>query len=248
MDKEIEAEPSRLPLELSLCQNDPFDLTRSISFLIDDSTSSLLSSRICKNTEEELSIPREIITKAVHSTRFQAELQRPIRIGIYNSQPAFLLVFHFSFQRISDRSFARVQAATIDVEFLNAPRDDKDGRGSREPGAKNPSIAKFYPVLYEGPTSQGKRTYHADASANIAPPTGGPSIGAGISRETTVPVESKLCIHGVSSGRNGRNLISWTVSEDRILKNGIPREMCFPILVYSYIFLFLLIFANVFFR
>lgn len=152
---------------------DPQDFTRAIPLSIDDSADALLSTPRIINTEQELSIPREVIADAVHSTRFYAELERPIRVGSYGlkDQRAWLLCFHFSFQRLSDGWLTRVRAATIEIEFIDAPSD-----GSKAP---NPSIARFYPQLYEGPMSHGQVVKTTDASLNVAPLSGGPSLGTG---------------------------------------------------------------------
>lgn len=151
----------------------PQDLTRAISLSINDSADALLSTPRTINTEEELSIPREVIADAVHSTRFYAELQRPIRIGSYGikNQPAWLLCFHYAFQRLSDGWLTRVRAATIEIECSDAPLDTSK--------AGNPSVADFYPKLYEGPASHGQVVRTMDASLSVAPPSGGPSLGTG---------------------------------------------------------------------
>ena len=199
------------------------DLTRSITFNIDSSSDALLSSPPTKNTEEELSIPREIIAEAVSSTRLQAELERPIRVGTYNNYPAWLLCFRFSFQRTSDRWLTRVQAAKIEIGFFDAPWDAST--------AMNPSVVQFYPIEYEGRTTSGQVVHKADASLTVAPPSGGPNLGTSFSREVTVPLESKLHVHGVCGGRPARNKVTWTIEEDYIKKDGMPREMRMPIIV-----------------
>ena len=49
----------------------------------------------------------------------------------------------------------------------------------------------------------------------------------------TLPLESKLLVHGVRSGRGTRNKVTWTVKEDRLKKDGLPPEMHMPIIVTS---------------
>lgn len=147
----------------------PSSYTTEIPFSIDTSADDLLSTP--RNTEEELSIPRETIADVVGRTRLHAELLRPIRLGAYNDLPAMLLCLHLSFQRLSDGWLTRVRAATIEVEFLDAPRD--------ESMAANPSIGAFYPVQYEGPTSYGQVVKSTNASVSVAPPSGSPNVGTG---------------------------------------------------------------------
>ena len=205
---------------------DPSNLVRDISFSLDTAAVGLLGHDHISNTEEELSIPREIIADVVGSWRFHAELLRPIRLGTYgihNDQPAELLCFHFSFQRTSDRWPTRVRAATIKIDFLDAPWD-----GSK---AANPSIARFHPDEYEGPSSHGQVVTTTNASLSVAPPSGSPSVGLGKAREVTLPLESKLHVHGVRSGRPTKNNVTWTIEEDHLKKDGLPREMHLPLIV-----------------
>ena len=205
---------------------DPPNLTRIISLSVDTSADGLLRSDRIGNSEEELSIPRETIADVVHSTRFHAELLRPIRLGTYGvhiDQPAELLCFHFSFQRTSERWLTRVRAATIEIDFLDAPLDGSN--------AANPSVAKFHPVEYEGPTSNGQIVKTTNASLSVAPPISSLSLGTGHSQEVTLPLESKLYVHGVRGGWRTKNNVTWTINEDRLKKDGLPREMCMPIIV-----------------
>lgn len=143
--------------------------------------------------------------------------------GIHNDQPAELLCFHLSFQRTSDPWLTRVRAATIEIEFLDAPWD-----GST---AANPSVARFHPVEYEGPTSHGQVVTTTNASLSVNPPSGSPNLGTEYSHEVTLPLESKLHVHAVRSGRGTKNNVTWTIKEDRLKKDAMPREMCMPIVV-----------------
>lgn len=117
----------------------------------------------------------------------------------------------------------RVRAANIEIEFIDAPRDVST--------ATNPVVAKFHPVEHEGPTSHGQVVSTADASLTVAPPSGTPSLGTGYSREVTIPLESKLHVHGVCSGRPTRNKVTWTIEEDRLKRDGMPREMCMAVII-----------------
>ena len=112
-------------------------LSCTIAFDIDSSAESLLKSDPIKNTPEEESIPREIIAKEVRSTCVQAELLRPVHIGTFNKLSAYLLCFNFSFQRHSDGWFTRIQAADIDISFVDAPLN------SSSPAGRNPSIGMY---------------------------------------------------------------------------------------------------------
>lgn len=202
------------------CNIGPDELFRSIGLELDESIDPVLSSPIKNNKDEnEESIPRETIAAEVRSTRFIAALERPIRFGTFNDQTAFLLTFHFSFQRVLGGYFNRVRAVDIKIVFDDAPLDQTVGAG------RNPSIVRFHPVEYEGPTSYGNVTYCSGISSDLSSIPGGPSSGAHLSREVNIPIVSSLKVHGTRSGTPTRNKIVWTIEEDEILKTGMPREV-----------------------
>lgn len=202
------------------------DLFRSIDFELDDSSDDLLSSPVTySDSEEEQSLPRELIAAEVRSTRVIAKLERPLRLGTSNNLPAFLLCFQFSFQRVSQGFFDRIRAVQIEIVFEDAPQDALIAKG------RNPSIVRFHPDLYEGPVSKGTNNYHWELNAQLAAIAGGPSIGAAVSQDVTNPRESKLIVHGVKEGRPSQNKIVWTIDEDHSLATGMPREFKLPLIV-----------------
>ncbi|KAL9125549.1 MAG: hypothetical protein Q9217_005260 [Psora testacea] len=195
----------------------------SIMFDFDDTVDPVLSSSTRNNDEDEQHIPRELIAAEVRSSQLIAELERPIRVGTFNDLTAFLLCFRFSFQRILEGYFKRIRAAEIEITFVDAPTDGTVGR--------NPSIVRFHPVLYEGPVSQGTLTYTSEINSKLVSVAGGPTAGASVSREVSLPQESRLVVHGTRDGRPTRNKIVWTIEEDKILEKGMPREMKMPLIV-----------------
>lgn len=202
----------------------PDDLFRSIDLELDESIDPVLSSPI-RNDEEEESIPRETIASEVRSTRFLAALPRPIRLGTFNDQTAFLLTFHFSFQRVLGGYFNRVRAVDIKITFDDAPRDHTVKAG------RNPSIVRFHPVDYKGPVTYGNVTYSSEIHSDLASIPGGPSVGAQLSREVNVPIEGCLKVHGTIDGRPTRNRVIWRIEEDRIREMGIPSEVRLSLII-----------------
>ena len=201
------------------------ELSCNIAFDVDTSAESLLESNPIRNTAEEESIPRDIIAEEVRSTRLQAELLRPVYIGTFNKQPAYLLCFRFAFQRHSDGWLTRIQATDIDIAFSDAPI------GSAVQTGLNPSIVKFYPQLYESPISKGTVNYRVEVTGQVASIPNGPTIGTTYSQDVSRPQEGRLVVHGMTSGRPARNKITWSIEEDRIMKKGMPREMQMPLIV-----------------
>lgn len=200
-----------------------------IALDLDDAIDYVLSSPTTNNEEDqELFIPRERIASAIRSTRVIADLERPIRRGSFNDQTAYLLSFHFSFQRVLDNSFKRIRGAVIEITFEDASPPPPDGTaGSR----KNPSIVKFHPVLYTGPISHGTLTSTTEANLQILSIPNGPTIGLSHSQERTVPQESRLLVHGALDGTSTWNIVRWTVEEDEILKQGMPYEMRLQVII-----------------
>ncbi len=210
---------------LSEAANDYPELSCTIGFDIDISAEAFLKSTPITNTADEESIPREIIAEEIRSTRVQAELFRPIHIGTFNLQPAYLLCFRFAFQRHSDGWFTRIQATDIDISFFDAPVDPSG------PAGLNPSIVKFNPQTYTGPVSKGTKASHVEVNGQITSIPNGPTIGATFAQDVSRPQEGKLVVHGLTTGRLTRNKITWSIEEDRILKTGMPREMRLPLIV-----------------
>lgn len=204
------------------------ELSCAITFELDSSAESLLSHTPIKNTTEEESIPRDIIAEEIRSTRVQAELLRPIYIGTFNQQPAYLLCFRFAFQRHSDGWFTRIQAADIKITFSDAPVDPGTLAGL------NPSIVRFHPEHYTGPVSTGTIDRHVEVNGQVTSIPNGPTVGAVFAQDRSRPQEGKLVVHGMTSlttGQRARNKIIWSIEEDRILKTGMPREMRLPLIV-----------------
>ncbi|MCJ1282852.1 hypothetical protein MMC26_002178 [Xylographa opegraphella] len=204
------------------------DFSWSISLDVDSSadasTDSFLSSRTT-NTAEEESIPREIIAEEVRSTRFQAELERPILIGTFNDQLAFLLCFKFSFQRLSHGFLKRIQMATMEITFDDAPSD------RTVPSKPNPCVVRHYPIEHQGAVSTGTVSYYKEVNAQVSSIPYGPTFGTNISTTGSRPQEGRLVVHGVTSGRQARNRITWTVEENDVLQSGMPREMKMALVV-----------------
>lgn len=201
------------------------DFFRPISFELDESIDPVLSSpneRDEGDDEENQSIPRERIVAEVRRTTVVAAIERPLRLGTFNNHSAFLLTFHFSFQRVLEGFLDRIRAVDIKITFEDAP---KAGPGV---SAKNPSVVKFHPTFHQGPVSYGTVAYRSEAHSDLTIIPGGPSIGASHSQEVAIPQESSLKVHGT---RPKPNRITWTIEENRLLAQGMPREVKLPLII-----------------
>ncbi|KAF2469214.1 uncharacterized protein BDR25DRAFT_51859 [Lindgomyces ingoldianus] len=176
------------------------------------------------NTEEELSIPREVIADVVGRSRLVAELERPIKIGTYKGLPAYLLRTHFAFQRASTNWLYRVQQAEITIEFEDAPYES----GKK---AQHPAVAAFHPELFKGEITPALVTESASASINAGYISAGAEVGVEKSRTFVSLEKGRVVVHGVRGGGRNHNIISWVVEQDSVAKAGIPRAIRLPLIV-----------------
>jgi len=143
------------------------------------------------NSPEELSIPREVISEVVGSSRLVAELERPIKIGTFNELPAFLLRTRFAFQRASSNWLYRIQAAEITIVFEDAQMNMASLETKKKKALQHPAIAAFYPEQFEGEISQALVTEGGSVSLDAGYMGVGASVGVETSR-TYVSVHDNL--------------------------------------------------------
>lgn len=146
----------------------------SVPLQIDDETDQFLN-RPQINTAQEEQIPREVVSEALGSARFQAELSRPLLIGSYRGLQAYLLKTRFSFQRVTTNWLSRIQAADITIVFEDAPLT-----GAK--GLQHPAVAAYYPELFEGEVSKALTTDKLEASLNASYMGAGASVTVGQSK------------------------------------------------------------------
>ncbi|KAF1991486.1 hypothetical protein K402DRAFT_388884 [Aulographum hederae CBS 113979] len=226
---------------------DPFAL--SIPLAIDTSSSSFLFPQL--NSPSELSIPRSTIAEELAQTRLLAELLRPIKLGTFNTLPAYLLQLRLTFQRRGTGSWmSRIGAAEVGVRFEDATREvvgesdgaeKKAGRGKRwgrerergkgrEEGGKHPAVATFWPEKYEGPVTERmvETSRLVGVTAGYAPFAG---VEAGVGKIKSGVEKTHLTIHGVPAGGRNSNAVNFSITADPATKDGIPPNIVFPIIV-----------------
>jgi hypothetical protein len=218
-------------------------LTQSFSFEIDDN-SSQLSVVPQTNNEVELSIPREIISTSVSSTKLQSEILRPIIAGTYNSIPAYLLKAQFQFQ-IPDSGpnwFKRITAASISIVVEDAPFNEatsansqrqyrRRGKGTQaSPGANPPAIIKTYPGEegWQGPISTAVVSNVTGAGIKAGWIVGG-NADFNHSRKNDYTGTAKVMT--LRSGGAQRNNLLVTVVENPVDGQGIPSFLVLPFIL-----------------
>lgn len=213
-------------------------LVQSFTFSIEDDESELSSSYT--NEEEDLSVPREIISSAISSTILQSECRRPIIAGTYNDEPAFLLKLQFQFiVPGSDHSWlSRIRSATISVILEDAPAEAEladqpklKRKGARQHREKNhPSIPRAYPGPegWEGPIS----TEVVSTEFGTGLQAGWQGIGANAHWNQTRSKDEKgtVTVKTMITGQR-RNQLLVAVKENPVDAYGIPSFLVVPLVV-----------------
>ncbi|KAF2183987.1 hypothetical protein K469DRAFT_667762 [Zopfia rhizophila CBS 207.26] len=198
----------------------------TVPISIDTAGESFLSG-IQSPVPEDSSIPREIIAEELRSTFFQAELKRPLHLGLHSELPAYLLHFSFSFQRSGSNS--RIRAATVTITFDDAPTDTEENSDEEDEDAPPPAILDFYPKDYKGPVF--KATVERSTEVSLAVSSGGiVTPGVKVCEKKTLEEEGRLAVHGVTRGRPKHKVI-WTIRENEVSKKGIPNTIQLPLIV-----------------
>jgi len=177
-----------------------------------------------KNTQEEKEeIPRQIVANlgAVRRTHFTAGINRPIIIGTYGNEPAYLLCCNFGFHRTVDTWLTRIRGATITIDFEDAPHTEKDPLG------EDPAVVRFYPEQspFMGTKSYGTATTSVEVKQLI-----GSASPVCFKAAYSKTVEGGLIISGTTAGK-GMFRVVWRLLENQVSKSGMPRTVTLPVIV-----------------
>lgn len=181
----------------------------------DDDDSCMLGPGVL-NSPDEKDQPRSVIAEHVKNWRLIGELKRPLLLGTFEGQLAYLLVFKFTFQRLCSNSILRVRSSVIEIEFEDAPTDPAAAPSL----AHCPQVVAIYPKWYEGPTSYA--TVQRGISLSVTVP-GGAGIQGTVSRKTERLEEGRTSVHGVIGPRPS-NCVDWSITENKVLRDGLPGE------------------------
>jgi hypothetical protein len=145
--------------------------------------------------------------------------------GTYNSQPASLIIFTFSF-RSGEHGF-RFKNANVKITF------------SKHPTAKEstaPCVVKFAPrKIYGLPTREGKKNKIGGEFA-LEVPVGGFTVGPklAVERESKFETEHRFMTVGnfwSSSMESQWDVVYWDMRENRRTKKGIPDRLNVAVVV-----------------
>lgn len=147
-----------------------------------------------------------------------------VHYGYFDGKPAALILFHFMFHAETGRRIFRYTSASIKVNFSSTPsHDDLPNR--------EPIVRTFFPA-----NAFGKRTEATVENKWEIPMTIGTSslfpvdvrIEPKVGEKTTFKKGERMEICGFAYGcPNPRelNLVQWDVVENKLEKDGIPREI-----------------------
>ncbi|KAF8846536.1 hypothetical protein BDZ45DRAFT_812252 [Acephala macrosclerotiorum] len=141
--------------------------------------------------------------------------------GTYNSKPATLVVFSFSF-RSGEHGF-RFKNANIKIQFSKHP--------SSRPEDINPAIAKFAPrKIYGLPTKEGrKNTIGGELSLQI--PAGPLTVGPTAKYQRESEWEQTQRYKTVGNFWSSKYGTDWDMKENKRTKDGIPDRLNVGIVV-----------------
>lgn len=211
----------------------------TFDLVFQDESSPLLAAAAQKNTGNELSIPREVISSSVSSTSMVSEILRPLTAGTYKGQPAYLIQLQLQIQSSAPRQSwrRRIQAVSISIVAEDAPlcaempvkanRGELEGEG----GDKNPAFIKTYPGPegWEGPVATQKK------NKEIGIELQGGWMGFALSFFTSKALEKeekgRARVTTMRFGRKNRNEMRITAVENPVDAAGVPAHLIIPILL-----------------
>lgn len=165
------------------------------------------------------------------SSEFAARLRQVI-FGVYDGDPACLIVFRVDFAS-TKKGWFRFRNATVEAEFEEsvgegggaASESDDDDEDEEE--YLGPLIRKIYPELIRGHISSAAHTYGLGFEIPVAP-----IGGAGFAAEykITAPREGLHLIHGRLVG-SPETKVKWIMNENEVNKGGIYEQPMFAAIV-----------------
>lgn len=165
------------------------------------------------------------------SSEFAARLRQVI-FGVYDGEPACLIVFRVDFAS-TKKGWFRFRNATVEAEF-EASADEGGGAASvredddeEDDEYNGPLIRKIYPELIRGHISSAAHTYGLGFEIPVAP-----IGGAGFAAEykITSPREGLHLIQGRLMG-SPETKVKWNMNENEVNKGGIYEQPMFAAIV-----------------
>ena len=203
-----------------------------------------------RNSQAQLSVPREIISAGKRSDMLQAELLRPIFAGTYFDDPAYLvrLQLQLSLSAGGNQSWlSRIQSADIHVLVEDGPRNDEtttaNDAGNSETDEDedeasddfdeeriHPSIVKAFPGPkgWQGTPRSAERTTESTIGVQLGydPAFVSYNVGGSRTRVETGAVKVKVTHRGP-----GFNILHVRVEENAVDKAGVPDFLVIPFIV-----------------
>ncbi|KAI9825593.1 MAG: hypothetical protein M1819_000489 [Sarea resinae] len=153
------------------------------------------------------SVTREIIAEREFRKMYYKVLFRQVQYGVYQGQPACLLVFDVQFHS-SDHERHRFKSANIEVDF-----DD----------STDVEVLEFGPQLVYGAIIEEQSRWHWEAGGNVSLSLGPASIEllhAQVGRDTDYPIRRMMRLQGSSRGIPQPHRVVWSLEERK--QDGIP--------------------------
>ncbi|KAH6709065.1 hypothetical protein BKA61DRAFT_613506 [Leptodontidium sp. MPI-SDFR-AT-0119] len=169
--------------------------------------------------EDQEGVLELIISKSYMTVRL-----RSIQPGTYNDSQSSLLVFDVVLQPYSPQKY-RFKNASFEIRFQK--------QTDIIPHSSRPCILSYVPIYATGEITQEKRTWElstgATASIPLAPVT--PEVNLTISKSSSYTAEHKMIIQGATRPPSKPFIVWWTLSEKRLVREGLPHTCSFAVIV-----------------
>jgi hypothetical protein len=171
-------------------------------------------------------VNRDLVTaKALGQCRVTGRLTK-VHDGIFSAKPATLMIFEFEFHHELGQRLYRYQNGSITITFSSIEEDTY----------RNPVILNFFPVAVVGDPSSAEHESSWEVPVTLGVPTPFQAIvNPKFTHKSTYQRVERMRIQGSKYRSHRRlrdnNVVRWDIEENKLQKDGIPREFVCGVIV-----------------
>ncbi|KAF8858736.1 hypothetical protein BDZ45DRAFT_390959 [Acephala macrosclerotiorum] len=169
--------------------------------------------------EEEEGVLELIISKSHMTVRL-----RSIQRGTYNDFQSALLIFDVIFQPYTPQRY-RFKSARFEITFQK--------QTEFVPYSSQPRVLSYAPMRATGEITPEKKAWETKtgitASIPLAPVT--PELNLSVSKSSSYTAEHKMIVQGATKPPSKPFIVWWTLSEKKLVKEGLPHDCAFAVIV-----------------
>jgi len=149
---------------------------------------------------------------------------RSIQQGAYNDSQSALLIFDVVFQPYTPRKY-RFKSARFEITFQK--------QTDFVPHSSQPRVLSYSPVRATGEITKEKKSWDIStgitASIPVAPVT--PELNLSVAKSSSYTTEHKMIIQGATKPPSRPFIVWWTLSEKKLVREGLPHDCAFAVVV-----------------